>query len=139
MVLGLSFTSIKTPVLQGFAPSPLPSSPKLSEIPVDFQHVFIIIHKHSTLPYNYWSNKKLLFAALIKANIPIFYLNKVDKLQKYVCRAVCPTLLTSSTFSLWLKCGQFKSLSFVGDFYQNQLNWLLFLIFVGGLFILSFR
>ena len=39
----------------------------------------------------------------------------MDNLHKYVCRAICPTLLTSSTFSLWLKCGQFKSLSFVGD------------------------
>ena len=73
------------------------------------------------------------------AGFPGCYLELLDKLQKRISRAVCPSLAASlepfahrrNLASLSISIG----ITLV-DVYLNWLNWFHFLIFVGGLLVI---
>ena len=70
------------------------------------------------------------------AGAPSCYLELLDKLQKQICRTVCPSLAASleplphrqNVASLSLFCRYY--------FLQNWFNWFRFLFFKGGLLVI---
>ena len=65
--------------------------------------------------------------------VPSYYLELLDKLQKWICRIAGPSLATSLEP---LKCSHLKSFLFIGftstDVHLNCLNWFHFLSLEGG-------
>ena len=67
----------------------------------------------------------------------LLYLEMSDKLQKRLCRTVCPSLLMNP----WLIVKTYPAYVFcIGitlvDVYLNWINWFLFLILEGGLLVI---
>ena len=65
--------------------------------------------------------------------VPSYYLELLDKLQKWICRIAGPSLATSLEP---LKCSHLKSFLFIGftstDVHLSCLNWFHFLSLEGG-------